>query len=111
MRPEAPAPYEELFEATPSGLVVVDGAGLVAFVNRRAEAMLGRGRGDLTGKPFGMVVAGHPGGADAATLASGPDHPVELVLRRANGEEFTAEAITSRPAQVRAGLVVILWIR
>src|SRR3954447_8537573 len=98
MRSGPQVPYEELFEATPSGLVVVDGAGLVAFVNRRAEAMLGRSRGDLTGKPFGVVAADYPGGADAVTLASGPDHPVELVLRRANGEELTVEAITSRPA-------------
>ncbi|HJZ53352.1 MAG TPA: GAF domain-containing protein, partial [Gemmataceae bacterium] len=107
MRPGTQVPYEELFEATPSGLVVIDGAGLVAFVNRRAEAMLGRGRGDLTGKPFGVVVAARPSGADAAILAARPDHPVELVLRRADGEELTVEAITSGPAQVRAGLVVI----
>src|SRR5438067_1021227 len=107
MRPGTQVPYEELFEATPSGLVVIDGAGLVVLVNRRAEAMLGRGRGDLAGKPFGAAVAEHPGGADAALLAAGSDHPVELVLRRADGDEFTVEAITSRPAQVRAGLVVI----
>ena len=60
-----------------------------------------------SGKPFGALVAEHPGEADAALLAAGSDHPVELVLRRANGEELTVEAITSRPAQVRAGLVVI----
>ena len=47
MQPGTQAPFEELFEATPSGLVVIDGAGLVAFVNRRAEAMLGRS--DLAG--------------------------------------------------------------
>jgi PAS domain S-box-containing protein len=107
MSPGTQVSYEELFEATPSGLVVIDGAGLVAFVNRRAEAMLGRTRGDLTGKPFGAVVAGGPGGVGAALLAAGSDHPVELVLRRASGEEFTVEAITSRPAQVSAGWVVV----
>jgi two-component system, NtrC family, sensor histidine kinase HydH len=107
MRPGTQVPYEELFEATPSGLVVIDGAGLVALVNRRAEAMLGRSRGDLAGEPFAAVVAERPGRADAALLAAGSDHPVELVLRRANGEEITVEAITSRLAQVRAGLVVV----
>jgi PAS domain S-box-containing protein len=99
--------YEELFEATPSGLVVIDGAGLVAFVNHRAEVMFGRSQDELAGKPFGEVVAEHPGGADAALLMAGSDQPFELVLRRENGEELTVEAITSRPAQVRAGLVVI----
>jgi PAS domain S-box-containing protein len=107
MRPVAQSSYEELFEATPSGLVVIDEAGLVAFVNRRAEVMLGRRRGDFVGQLFGVVMAEYPMGTDAALLAAGSDHPLELVLRRANGEEFTAEAITSRPAQVRAGLVVI----
>ena len=42
MYPDMQILYEELFEATPSGLVVIDGSGLVAFVNRRAEAMLCR---------------------------------------------------------------------
>src|SRR3954447_13916500 len=107
MRSGPQVPYEELFEATPSGLVVIDGAGLVAFVNRRAEAMLDRGRGDLVGKPLGALAAGHAGAADAALLAAGSDRPAELVLRRANGEELTVEVIASRPNDVRAGLVLL----
>jgi PAS domain S-box-containing protein len=107
MSPGIQVPYEELFEATPSGLVVIDGAGLVAFVNRRAEAMLGRDRGDLVGKPLGALAAGHAGAADAALLTAGSDRPAELVLRRANGEELTVEVIASRPNDVRAGLVLL----
>jgi PAS domain S-box-containing protein len=107
MYPDMQTLYEELFEATPSGLVVIDGAGLVAFVNRRAEAMLGRSRNDLVGKPFKAVADEHSGGADATLLAAGPDRPVELILRRANGEELSVEAITSRPADVSGGVVVI----
>ena len=37
-------------------------------------------------------------------LAAGSDHPLELVLRRANGEEFTAEAITSQDAATCSAL-------
>jgi PAS domain S-box-containing protein len=107
MSPGTEVPYEELFEATPSGLVVIDGAGLVAFVNRRAEAMLGRGRSELVGKPIGTLATGRAGEAEAALLTAGSDRPAELVLRRADGEEFTVEAITSRPARAGEGLVVI----
>jgi PAS domain S-box-containing protein len=107
MHPDISTLYEELFGATPSGLVVIDRAGLVAFVNRRAEEMLGRGRSDLVGKPIGTLVAGHSGEAGAALLTAGSDRPAELVLRRANGEELTVEAITSRPDDVRDGLVVL----
>src|SRR4051812_34941106 len=92
MHVDAPVLYEDLFEATPSGLVVIDGAGVVAFVNRRAEAMLGHGRGELTGKPFGP-------------LPAGADLPADLVVRRADGEEVTLEAIASRPVAARGGLV------
>src|SRR3954465_4533584 len=102
MHPDTSSLYEELFEATPSGLVVIDQSGLVAFVNRRAEAMLGRDRGDLVGKPIGALGgkpsgalgAGHSGEAAAALLAAGSDRPAELVLRRANAEDLTVEAIT-----------------
>lgn len=107
MRPDTPVPYAELFEATPSGLVVVDGAELVAFVNRRAEAMLGRDRDDLVGKPLEAIVPEQSDGTRAAILAAGADQPVEFVLRRPNGDELTVEAIASCPDQVRAGLVVV----
>lgn len=107
MSPGTQVPYEELFEATPSGLVVIDGAGLVTFVNRRAEMMLDRGRSELVGKPIGALVAGHSDEVNTAFLTAGSDRTAELVLRRANGEELTVEAITSRPDDVRAGLVVL----
>lgn len=71
MHPETPTLHEELFEATPSGLVAIDRSGLIAFVNRRAEVMLGRSRSDLVGKPLGAVVAENSGGTDAASSRPG----------------------------------------
>ena len=107
MRPEKPISYEALFEAAPSGLVVIDPAGVVAFVNRRAEAILGRDRSELVGRPFGAGAAGDSGGADAALRAAGPDRTAEFALRRAGGEELTVEVTTSRPDDVPAGLMVL----
>src|SRR4051812_42895637 len=92
MRPSGPADYEAYFEAAPDGLLVVDHAGRVVLVNRRAERILCGGRGDLLGAAFADVMAGSPPEACAALLAAGSDAPTELVVRLAGGEVVEATA-------------------
>jgi PAS domain S-box-containing protein len=47
---------EDLLEAVPDALVVVDAAGLIRFVNRQTESLFGYGRDDLIGQPLEMLV-------------------------------------------------------
>jgi PAS domain S-box-containing protein len=90
MRPGTQAPYEELFECAPDGLVAVGRDGAVTIANRRAEAMFGRG--DLVGTPLHDLISDC---ARAALAEAGRGLAFELVIPRGDGEEFTVEVITN----------------
>ncbi len=108
MLPGEQFPYEELFESIAESLVVMDRTGLVVLVNRRAESLLGHSRDDLVGKPFGAIVNAQPGDTQTALLATGPEHSVELVLVRADGQFFTVEVIAGQPDEERQGFIVLV---
>jgi len=48
--------FRALFEAAPSGQMVVDVAGRITLLNAEAEKMFGYGRGELIGKPVDILV-------------------------------------------------------
>lgn len=82
---------EELFDAAPDGLIVVDGAGRVVRANRAAEGLLGRSRAELLGQPFAGSLLGV-----ADLVGREPAQPGELVIRLPDGSERTVEATASR---------------
>ena len=84
---------EEIFDAAPDGLIVVDRTGRVIRANRAAVGLLGRGRAELMGQPFGEMAGGSQA-ADFAGRESVP--PGEFLIRLANGSERTVEATASR---------------
>jgi PAS domain S-box-containing protein len=49
--------YKDFFEASTDGMVVLDGDGIVLYVNRAAEQMTGWAREGLSGRPFFDIVA------------------------------------------------------
>lgn len=107
MQPDVPLVYESLFERAPDGLIALDGSGLVAHVNRRAEVLLGRPRSDLIGRsPAGALT--EPGrAAYAALLAAPPATPVELAVRREGGEEVVVEATACHPGEGAGALLAL----
>ena len=59
----AEAKYQQLFEAAPDAVVIVDSAGAVTLVNAAAEQLFGHPRDDLLGQSADVLL---------------PDHPVEI---------------------------------
>ncbi|MBV8399178.1 MAG: PAS domain S-box protein [Acetobacteraceae bacterium] len=46
------APFRELLESAPDGIVIVDASGCIALVNRQVEALFGYHRNELLGQPI-----------------------------------------------------------
>jgi two-component system sensor histidine kinase HupT/HoxJ len=91
----------DLIEHLPDALVLADAAGAVLDANVAAEAILGRSRSDLRGKPlaevFAALAVGDEGNALAARVTSLP-----LVGARVQGELHTR---AGRHLEVTAGAV------
>ena len=78
---------KEHFEAAADGVVIVDDAGAILFVNRAAERITGFARSNLNGRPMAELVAP----ASTEVLAG----VVEKVLGGGNVEPFDLELATT----------------
>src|SRR5688572_5906154 len=92
MRSGTRFPYEDLFQSAPDGLVVVDRSGLISLANSRAEAMFGRGPGDLIGRPPEALLTDRGHAAYVQLLSAAPGVPTELAVQREGGVTFVVEA-------------------
>jgi len=81
---------KEHFEAASDGVVIVDDAGAILFVNRAAERITGYARTSLVGRPLAELVAVE----STATLTG----VVEKVLAGDNVEPFDLDLITTATA-------------
>ena len=87
---------ENLLEAMPDALVVVDRAGLIRFVNHQTELLFGYDRGELVGQPietlvpesFREVHTAHREGYIAAPETRGLGEDLELNGRKRDGTVF-----------------------
>ncbi|HYO20085.1 MAG TPA: PAS domain S-box protein [Dermatophilaceae bacterium] len=110
--------FEGLLEAVPDALVVVDKAGVIRFVNRRAESMFGYEPNDLVGKPVETLVplsvrqvhVTHRGEyhASPATRHMGTDLP--LRGQRRDGTEFAVDIALSH-LETGGDMLVIAAVR
>jgi len=106
--------YRAIFEASPDGVVVVDGRGVIRQVNSALEHLFGYGRQELEGKPVEVLVPDTLRGAHhqhRGRYASDP-HPrpmgigMELRGRRMDGSEFPVEISLSPLATAGEPLVI-----
>jgi diguanylate cyclase (GGDEF)-like protein/PAS domain S-box-containing protein len=100
---EIPALFQDLFEASPDALVVVDGAGRLMLVNRQAEKAFGYARAELIGQTIEFLVperlrAAHLGqrlryqqAPHQRPMGSG----LALSGRRKDGSEFPVDILLS----------------
>ncbi len=98
MRPGTQVPFESLFRSAADGIAVIDPAGLVGFVNARAEALLGRNSGDVIGRPVEELLTEAGRAAYARLLAATPGVPADLAVRRDDGEAVVVEATLAHVA-------------
>jgi PAS domain S-box-containing protein len=87
--------YRDFFESTSDGMVVLDGQGVVLYINRAAQQMTGYARDGLAGRAITDIVA--------APQAQGLLDVVHQVSEGANLEWFDLQLITTsgEPITVR----------
>jgi diguanylate cyclase (GGDEF)-like protein/PAS domain S-box-containing protein len=98
---------EQLVEANPDAMIVVDADGLVVLANRQVETLFGYLREELLGRPVEQLVPEARRGVHQAArsrYAKAPTHRpmgagLELRARRRDGSEFPVE-VSLAPLQV-----------
>src|SRR6266540_1350500 len=113
-RKQADEKFRLAVEASPSGIVLVDGEGRIVLVNTQTEKMFGYSRGELIGQSVEMLVpkrfgANHP--AHRAKFMAVPKARAmgagrELFARRKDGTEFAIE-IGLNPIETADGVLVL----
>jgi diguanylate cyclase (GGDEF)-like protein/PAS domain S-box-containing protein len=95
--------FQDLFEASPDALVVVDGAGRLMLVNRQAEKAFGYARAELIGQTIELLVPERLRGAHLAQRLRFQQAPhqrpmgsgLALSGRRKDGSEFPVDILLS----------------
>ena len=115
---ESRAMFEHLFELAPDANVLMDASGIIAAVNRQAEALFGYQRAEVVGKPVEILLperyqeghVNHRAGysSDPHLRLMGID--LELFGRRKDGSEFPVDVMLS-PLQKDSGLLVLAAVR
>jgi PAS domain S-box-containing protein len=101
-------------EASPSGMVMIDAAGVIVLVNAEAERLFGYSRAELIGKSVDMLVPSivrsrhsrHRAGFVAEPAARRMGIGRDLHGLRKDGSEFPVE-IGLNPIQTRQGLLIL----
>lgn len=105
-------------DAAPDGIVVVDEAGTMLFVNPMTERLFEYDRNELVGRSVDLLVPGARRGPHAARRAAYVEHPqtrpmgagLELRGQRRSGEEFPVE-ISLSPVRSGDHVLVIAIVR
>src|SRR5215470_9153558 len=110
--------FNELLEAGPDAVVIVDHQGTIRTVNRQAEEMFGHTRGDLVGRPVESLLPDRFRERHEHQREAYAEHPrtramgsgLELFGRRGDGSEFPVEVSLS-PMTLDETPLVISTIR
>jgi PAS domain S-box-containing protein len=110
--------YRRLLECAPDGIVEVDGAGRIVFLNSQAEQLFGYRRADLLGKPVELLLPEKLRQPHTAHRRRYGDHPsvrpmgsgLDLRAVRSDGTEFAVD-INLSPFEGESGPSVICTIR
>jgi len=99
--------FQDLFEAAPEGMVLVNGSGHIVLVNSETERLFGYGREELLGQPVEVLMPARFRERHASQRAAHfvDPHPrlsaagLELIGLRKDGREFPVEVLL-RPVKV-----------
>jgi two-component system cell cycle sensor histidine kinase/response regulator CckA len=115
-RPESIVP--SFLEALPDGLVIVDEAGHIVFVNKQTETLFGYRREELVGQAVEILVperlrsqhVPHRGAYLASPRLRALDSALEISGQRKDGSKFPV-GIMLNPIFTEGGLLVIAAVR
>jgi rsbT co-antagonist protein RsbR len=110
--------FESLLEAMPDGMVGVDHAGVIRFVNRQMESMFGYDSGDLVGvhietlvpESFRQIHSGHREDYNDAPVQRPMGSDLMLSGQRRDGTQFPVDIALSH-SDTADGLLVIAAVR
>jgi PAS domain S-box-containing protein len=113
----APEIFRLAIEASPSGLVFVNGDGAIVLVNRKVERLFGYSREELLGRPVEILLPGKLRGKHANHRAGFLEHPEtrhlgtgrDFLGRRKDGGEVPIE-IGLNPVRVGGDVMVLCAI-
>ena len=111
-------PIEQLLEALPDAVVMVDAMGRIVYANGLLESLSGYGREELLGELIEFLVperyrelhTGHRKGYVANPRARPMGVNLDIFLRRKDGTEFPADIALS-PLHTTSGMVVVAALR
>ena len=117
-RPAETEASEQLLEAIPDAVLVVDTAGRVVRVNRQAELLSGYSREELVGMSVDELVpealrglhAAHREAYQRAPAARSMGSHLDIRMRRRDGGEFPADIALS-PVTTGRGVLVVASVR
>ncbi len=115
---ETRALFEQFFESSPDGVLVVDSQGLITRVNGQTEEMFGYSRSELQGQPIEVLVPNHLRKAHEKDRNHYQTEPhmramgagLELFAMRKDGSEFPVEIMLS-PIESAEGTMVLSVVR
>jgi PAS domain S-box-containing protein len=110
--------FENLLEAAPDAIVIVNGAGLIQIVNAQTEKLFGYSRDELIGMPVEILVPQAIHSKHATNREAYSQHPqpramgvgLDLRGRRKDGQEFPVE-ISLSPLETPSGTLISSSIR
>lgn len=115
---DSEAYFRNLLESAPDAMIIIDGHGKMAIVNRQAEEMFGYSREDMLGRPVEMLLPDRLQEAHAGHRSRFAENPrlrpmgagFELVAVRRDLSEFPVE-ISLSPVKSNSGSFVSSVIR
>jgi formate hydrogenlyase transcriptional activator len=115
---ETQALFEQFFEASPDGVLVVNSQGLITRVNAQAEKLFGYSRSELRGQPVEVLIPDRFRKAHTQDRGAFQGEPymrpmgegLELCAKRRDGSEFPVEIMLS-PIRSVEDTVVLTVVR
>ena len=115
---ETQALFEQFFEASPDGVLVVNSEGLITRVNAQTEKLFGYSRSELCGQPVEVLIPDRFRKIHTADRDIYQDAPrmrpmggaQELFGKRRDGSEFPAEIMLS-PIKTNGETIVLTVVR
>jgi PAS domain S-box-containing protein len=109
---------QQLLDAAPDAIIVIDPDGNISLVNRQTESLFGYERGELLGKKVEVLIPerfrashiGHRTGFSTRPRARPMGSGLELFGRKRDGTEFFIE-ISLSPLQTKRGVLTSASIR
>lgn len=109
----------DIVEEAPDAIILVDGAGIMAYTNHQAELTFGADRGDLVGRPIELLVPevqrdahrAHREAYLAAPTRRAMSERLDLRARRLDGSTFPVEVSLNEVAARGCGPYVLAVAR